>query len=76
MGCLLYTSSYAVMIVVRIICLIAGTSLLTYTTSPIVLTDVYKRQGHWQKEVSHGAGNCRGGRRCAPCEPRAARRGL
>ena len=35
--------SYAVMIVVRIICLIAGTSLLTYTTSPIVLTDAIER---------------------------------
>ena len=30
---------YAAMIAVRIVCLIAGTSLLTYTTSPIVLTD-------------------------------------
>ena len=30
---------YAVIMAVRIICLIAGTSLLTYTTSPIVLTD-------------------------------------
>jgi len=29
---------YAVIMAVRIICLIAGTSLLTYTTSPIVLT--------------------------------------
>ena len=29
---------YAALIVVRIICIIAGTSLLTYTTSPIVLT--------------------------------------
>lgn len=29
---------YAVLIAVRIICIIAGTSLLTYTTSPIVLT--------------------------------------
>ena len=29
----------AVLMVVRIICLIAGTSLLTYTTSPISLTD-------------------------------------
>lgn len=28
---------------VRIICLIAGTSLLTYTTSPIVLTDALER---------------------------------
>lgn len=28
---------------VRIICLIAGTSLLTYTTSPIVLTDAMER---------------------------------
>lgn len=28
---------------VRIICLIAGTSLLTYTTSPIVLTDAIER---------------------------------
>lgn len=35
--------SYAVMIVVRIVCLIAGTSLLTYTTSPIVLTDAIER---------------------------------
>ncbi len=30
---------YAVLISVRIICLIAGSSLLTYTTSPIELTD-------------------------------------
>ena len=30
---------YAVLICVRILCLIAGTSLLTYTTSPISLTD-------------------------------------
>jgi energy-coupling factor transport system permease protein len=30
---------YAVLMTVRIIALIAGTSLLTYTTSPIVLTD-------------------------------------
>lgn len=29
----------AVLMMVRIICLIAGTSLLTYTTSPIMLTD-------------------------------------
>ena len=28
---------------VRIVCLIAGTSLLTYTTSPIVLTDALER---------------------------------
>ena len=31
--------SYAVLMAVRIVALIAGTSLLTYTTSPIVLTD-------------------------------------
>ena len=30
---------YAIVMAVRIICLIAGTTLLTYTTSPIVLTD-------------------------------------
>ena len=30
---------YTIIMAVRIICLIAGTSLLTYTTSPIVLTD-------------------------------------
>ena len=30
--------NYALLIVVRILCIIAGTSLLTYTTSPIVLT--------------------------------------
>ena len=30
---------YAVRIAVRVVALIAGTSLLTYTTSPIVLTD-------------------------------------
>ena len=30
---------YAVLMAVRIVALIAGTSLLTYTTSPIVLTD-------------------------------------
>ena len=35
--------SFAVMMVVRIICLISGTSLLTYTTSPIVLTDAIER---------------------------------
>ncbi|HJC72713.1 MAG TPA: energy-coupling factor transporter transmembrane protein EcfT [Candidatus Ruthenibacterium merdavium] len=35
--------AYAVMIAVRIVCLIAGTSLLTYTTSPIVLTDAIER---------------------------------
>lgn len=32
-----------VFMVIRIICLIAGTSLLTYTTSPIVLTDAIER---------------------------------
>lgn len=32
-----------VFMIVRIICLIAGTSLLTYTTSPIVLTDAIER---------------------------------
>ena len=35
--------AYAVMIAVRIVCLIAGTSLLTYTTSPIQLTDGLER---------------------------------
>ncbi|MEG1872446.1 MAG: energy-coupling factor transporter transmembrane component T, partial [Ruthenibacterium sp.] len=34
---------YAVMMSVRIICLIAGTSLLTYSTSPIVLTDAIEQ---------------------------------
>lgn len=34
---------YAVAMAVRILCLIAGTSLLTYTTSPIVLTDAIER---------------------------------
>lgn len=33
----------AVFMVVRILCLIAGTSLLTYTTSPIDLTDAIER---------------------------------
>lgn len=33
----------AVLMIVRIICLIAGTSLLTYTTSPIALTDAIER---------------------------------
>lgn len=33
----------AVLMAVRIICLIAGTSLLTYTTSPIALTDALER---------------------------------
>ncbi len=32
-----------VFMIVRIICLIAGTSLLTYTTSPITLTDAIER---------------------------------
>lgn len=35
--------SYAVFLSVRILALIAGTSLLTYTTSPIVLTDAIER---------------------------------
>ena len=35
--------STAILMAVRIICLIAGTSLLTYTTSPIVLTDGIER---------------------------------
>lgn len=34
---------YAVTMVIRILCLIAGSSLLTYTTSPIVLTDAVER---------------------------------
>lgn len=34
---------YAAVMAVRIICLIAGTSLLTYTTSPIVLTDAIEQ---------------------------------
>ncbi|MFV0412075.1 MAG: energy-coupling factor transporter transmembrane component T family protein [Oscillospiraceae bacterium] len=34
---------YAVVTAVRIVCLIAGTGLLTYTTSPIVLTDAIER---------------------------------
>lgn len=35
--------SYAIFMAVRIVALIAGTSLLTYTTSPIVLTDAIER---------------------------------
>ena len=34
---------YAIQIAVRVMALIAGTSLLTYTTSPIVLTDAIER---------------------------------
>ena len=34
---------YAILMAVRVITLIAGTSLLTYTTSPIVLTDAIER---------------------------------
>ncbi len=34
---------YAVEMAVRIVCLIVGASLLTYTTSPIVLTDAIER---------------------------------
>ncbi len=33
----------SIFMVVRIVCLIAGTSLLTYTTSPIALTDAIER---------------------------------
>lgn len=33
----------AVMMCIRIVCLIAGTSLMTYTTSPIALTDAIER---------------------------------
>ena len=35
--------AYAIFMAVRIVALIAGTSLLTYTTSPIVLTDAIER---------------------------------
>ncbi|MDR2654573.1 MAG: energy-coupling factor transporter transmembrane protein EcfT [Oscillospiraceae bacterium] len=35
--------SFAVVMSVRIICLIAGTSLLTYTTTPIALTDAIEQ---------------------------------
>ncbi len=34
---------YAITMMLRILCLIAGSSLLTYTTSPIVLTDAVER---------------------------------
>ena len=34
---------YAILMAVRVMALIAGTSLLTYTTSPIVLTDAIER---------------------------------
>ena len=34
---------YAVLMAVRVMALIAGTSLLTYTTSPIVLTDAIEQ---------------------------------
>lgn len=34
---------FAAQMALRIVCLIAGTSLLTYTTSPIVLTDAIER---------------------------------
>ena len=37
---------YAIIMAVRIVCLIAGTSLLTYTTSPIVLTDAIEQLLH------------------------------
>ena len=35
--------SLAIFMVIRIVCLIAGTSLMTYTTSPIALTDGIER---------------------------------
>ena len=35
--------NYSILMSVRIICLICGTSILTYTTSPIVLTDAIER---------------------------------
>ncbi|MDL2294652.1 energy-coupling factor transporter transmembrane protein EcfT [Ruminococcaceae bacterium OttesenSCG-928-D13] len=34
---------YAIRMIVRIVCLVVGTGLLTYTTSPIVLTDAIER---------------------------------
>lgn len=37
---------YAVLMAVRVMALIAGTSLLTYTTSPIVLTDAIEQLLH------------------------------
>jgi energy-coupling factor transport system permease protein len=41
----------AVLMSIRIICLIAGTSLLTYTTSPIALTDGIERLLHPLKKT-------------------------
>ena len=41
----------AVVMTIRIICLIAGTSLLTYTTSPITLTDGLERLKKKKKKV-------------------------
>jgi energy-coupling factor transport system permease protein len=41
----------AMLMTVRIICLIAGTSLLTYTTSPIALTDGIERLLHPLKKT-------------------------
>ncbi len=41
----------AIMMAVRIICLIAGTSLLTYTTSPIELTDAIEVLMHPLKKM-------------------------
>lgn len=41
----------AILMAIRIICLIAGTSLLTYTTSPIALTDGIERLMHPLKKL-------------------------
>ena len=46
----------AIMMAVRIMCLIAGTSLLTYTTSPIELTDAIEvLMGPLKKNQGAGA---------------------
>ena len=42
---------YAILLAVRVCALIAGTSLLTYTTSPIVLTDAFATFGAAVKEL-------------------------
>ena len=45
---------YAILMAVRVMALIAGTSLLTYTTSPIVLTDAIEQlPEHIFEEIQH-----------------------
>ena len=58
---------YAILMAVRVMALIAGTSLLTYTTSPIVLTDAIEQAAGQDPLPGARAGH--DDEHCAPLHP-------